>query len=88
MKWLLLFASVWAFIIGPLMIVFRKRLAKFFHGVERNRAQRMPFPNWVERFSTRTEDEFVEFYRNWGIVVVVIGTLMLILFFIAGNSIS
>ena len=82
MKWYLLLVSVWAFIIGPVMIVFRHRLARFFAKTEEGRAQRLPLPGWIERFSMRTEDEFVGYYRNWGIVVIAIGILFLIFFFL------
>ena len=83
MKWLILFGSVWAFIIGPLMIVFRKPLGKFFYGVGEDSNRRLGFANRVGRFAERTEEYVIEYYKNWGIACIVAGSILLIVFFLS-----
>ena len=83
MKWMLLFGSIWALIIGPLMIVFHERLGKFFYGVGENVNQRLGFTKRAGRFAERTEEYAIEYYRNWGIACIVGGIVLLIAFFLS-----
>lgn len=82
-KWLILIGSVWGFIIGIILIVFRDSVRKYFYVQDMNYDKYFTGPRWLERFRLRSEFETRDLALNIGIGSIVAGVIIFVIFLIS-----
>jgi hypothetical protein len=79
MYWLFLGFSIYALIVGLLMVKFKERLGRYFYSFEGTLKERFLLPRWGERWQFKSEFDAANYYYHWGIGVIVTGAVILVL---------